>query len=401
MFARIAGLCESEEKVAVATVVRTYGSTPREVGARMVVLADGSFAGTVGGGCGEAEVWQQARRVLRHGRATMVCVDLTEDADSPLRANGQPADAAGNAVCGGRMDVFVDLWQRGDMAEAAHIVDLMDGNCGVSLVTVLDAPANGPCRAGTHLLVDEHGVPRGTLGTPDLDHRMVEATRRAFASRRAVTAALPLSPQEPLLLPAPKVTPQGSLVLFVDVLERPPVLVIVGAGHCALPLSRFARMLGFCIVILDDRPECATAERFPDAHRILVGDLEEQAAHLDLGPNTYVVLVTRGHRLDEAILRRIVRAPLGYVGMIGSRRRVGVVLGTMERDGYPRDLLERVYSPIGLDIGAHTPEEIAISILGEIIMVRHGGSGRPLSQKQPQLRSSRAHADTVDPGSHG
>lgn len=382
VFARVADLTRSGRVVAVATVVRTYGSTPREVGARMVVLADGTFTGTIGGGCGEAEVWQQARRVLRRGAPMTVPVDLTEDADSPVRANGRAPDASGNAVCGGRMDVFVEPWRPRESEEAEAVVSLMDEGREGALVTVLAAPPASACAPGTRLIVAGDGATRGTLGDPTLESRLLECVRSACSQRRSVVVALPLESSRAPLVPAPRTAPEDALVLFVDVLERPPVLVIAGAGHCALPLSRMARMLGFRIIILDDRPECATQERFPDADRILVGELEEQAAQLPLDRNTHVVLVTRGHRLDEAILRRIVRAPLGYIGMIGSRRRVRVVLDGMTRDGFEPELLERLHSPIGLDIGAQTPEEIAISILGEIVMVRHGRAGGPLSRSR-------------------
>jgi len=158
------------------------------------------------------------------------------------------------------------------------------------------------------------------------------------------------------------------------------VLVVAGAGHCALPLTRMAKMVGFRIVVLDDRPECATRERFPDADRILLGDLEAEVERIPMTAGTYLVLVTRGHRLDETILRRVIREPLAYIGMIGSRRRIRAVFRDMERDGFERALLDRVHSPIGLDIGADTPEEIAVCILAEIIMTRKGGTGRPLSR---------------------
>lgn len=363
VFKRLAELAASERRVAVATVVRAYGSTPREVGAKMIVLENGDLFGTVGGGCGEAEVWQEARRVLRDGRPASVHVDLTEDPDK-----------GGDAVCGGKMDVFVDLWERADLERVPALIDLMDRGVGVSLATVLSEVA--PCAPGTRVVIAENAIVQGSLGDAALDEALRQAAQEG---RRSQIAALPLHGDAPARVPAPRHPAPDAVQIFLEVLERPPVLVVAGAGHCALPLSRMGKMLGFHVVILDDRPECATRERFPDADEILLGDLEAEVERIPMDPRTHVVLVTRGHRLDEAILRRVVREPLGYVGMIGSQRRVRAVFRDMERDGFEREVLAKVRSPIGLDIGAETPEEIAVCILAEIIMARKGGTGRPLS----------------------
>ncbi|MBM3465435.1 MAG: XdhC family protein [Armatimonadetes bacterium] len=368
VFTRLSSLAQTERQVVVATIVRAYGSTPREVGAKMVVLENGEFFGTIGGGCGEAEVWQQARRVFRSATPRTVHVDLTEDPDK-----------GGDAICGGRMDVFIDLWGEGDLARVPGIVRLLDEGRGVSLATVMEAPAGAAAAPGTHVVLSE-SEPIGSLGDALLDaqlHRQAEALQR---ERKSVVAAFPLDGGAPTV-PAPRHGAEGALEVFVEVIERPPVLVIAGAGHCALPLAKMGKLLGFYVIVLDDRPECATRERFPDADEILLGDLEREVEKIPMDRRTHVVLVTRGHKLDEAILRKVVRNPLGYVGMIGSKRRVRAVFRDMERDGFAPEHLARVSSPIGLDIGAETPEEIAVCILAEVIMARKGGTGLPMSRK--------------------
>lgn len=348
-------LAVTQQKVAVATVVRTYGSTPRHVGAKMVILDDGAFFGTVGGGCGEAEVWQEAKRVLKTGAPATVHIDLTEDPNE-----------GGEKICGGRMDVYVETWRRADLEQLRAVLQRLDESRGMSLSTVLAGDD-----AGRRMFVADGGWSTGSLGDTGLDAQVKGAAPDIIENRRSgVMAAV-----GDALEPQPRPRTAGGVEVFIEVLQRPPVLVIAGAGHCALPLSRMARMLGFSVIILDDRPECATDERFPDAARILVGDLGEQVAHLPLGLSTYVVLVTRGHKQDEAILRKIVDKPLGYIGMIGSRRRIQAVFADMERDGFASADLDKVYSPIGLDIGAETPEEIALSILAEVVRVRKGGTG--------------------------
>ncbi len=364
---RLGALCNGAQKVAVATIVRTYGSTPREVGAKMIILEDGTTIGTVGGGCGEAEVWQEAQEVLAGGVASQVTVNLTED-----------PEAGGEKICGGTMDVFVDLWAPHDLRAAAQATTLIDHGTALSLATVMSAPAGCTAPPGARIFLGADGWSHGTMTDARLDARIRSTLTDLMRGGRSCIAALSLHDSS-AVVPAPRRPSPEQMTVFVEVLDRPPLLLIAGAGHCALPLSRMARMLGFKVVILDDRPECATGQRFPDASQILVGNLASEVRRVPLDRNTAVVLVTRGHRQDEEILREIVREPLGYIGMIGSRRRISAVFADMERDGFESCHLDRVYSPIGLDIGAESPEEIAISILAEIIRIRRGGTGQSMA----------------------
>jgi xanthine dehydrogenase accessory factor len=135
---------------------------------------------------------------------------------------------------------------------------------------------------------------------------------------------------------------------------------------------------GFHVTVLDDREDYANAERFPMADHVICGDFATELDHMDIDGTTYIVLVTRGHKQDELGLRHVVGSRAGYVGMIGSRRRVAAVLQHLREEGVPEEQLARVHAPIGLDIGAETPEEIAVSIIAEIIAVRRGGSGGPM-----------------------
>jgi xanthine dehydrogenase accessory factor len=168
--------------------------------------------------------------------------------------------------------------------------------------------------------------------------------------------------------------------VMVEVTERPATLVIVGGGHVGQSIATIAAHAGFSVTVIDDREAFASAERFPMADRVICGDLVEELRKLAIDANTYAVLVSRGHKQDELSLREVVRSDAAYVGMIGSRRRVGTVLTHLAREGYPREALERVHTPIGLDIGAETPEEIAVSVVAELIQVRRGGTGRKLSE---------------------
>jgi xanthine dehydrogenase accessory factor len=303
--------------------------------------------------------------VLTHGEPCIVNVDLTEN----------PEDG-GEKICGGRMDVFVDLWTAHDMTAANALLTRLETGHGVMICTVIKGPAE---MRGRRWLAADDGWCLGTLNDRALDAALAASAASLLQIRRSQVICL----DRDGVRAAGRHEPDDATEVFVEVLERPPALVIAGAGHCALPLARLGKMLGFEVVILDDRPDCATQERFPDAARIVVGDLGAEVEALKLGPEAHVVLVTRGHKQDEAILRRVIDRDLAYIGMIGSRRRIGAVFADMERDGYDPALLDRVHSPIGLDIGAETPEEIAVSIMGEIIKTRRGGTGSSLTLRSP------------------
>ena len=174
--------------------------------------------------------------------------------------------------------------------------------------------------------------------------------------------------------------------VMLEVHERPATLLIVGAGHVGKALATIGNMCGFSVEIVDDRPEFANADRFPEADRITCGRFDEVLDGYPIDANTYVVCVTRGHKHDEKSLRLVAATPAAYVGMIGSKRRVGAVLQHLVAEGVDPAVVERVHTPIGLDIGAETPEEIAVSIMAEIIRVRRGGTAQPMREVQRRRR---------------
>ncbi|MDQ3557544.1 MAG: XdhC family protein, partial [Gemmatimonadota bacterium] len=163
----------------------------------------------------------------------------------------------------------------------------------------------------------------------------------------------------------------------------PPALVIAGAGHIARPLCATGALLGFRVTVLDDRPDFATRERFPEAERVVRADWSEPFRGVPVGAGTYLVLVTRGHRYDFEALRDLLARPEqpAYIGMVGSQRRTRAALELLLREGVPRERLAAIHAPVGLDIGAETPEEIAVAIAAEIVRVRRGGTGAPLRER--------------------
>jgi xanthine dehydrogenase accessory factor len=191
----------------------------------------------------------------------------------------------------------------------------------------------------------------------------------------------------------------GDIEIYVERWAPPPELVIVGAGHIAQPLAIVGRLLDFRVSVLDDRPEFATRERFPGADRVLVADFADLLAGIDIGPRTSLVLVTRGHRHDYDCLRALARtgAEPAYIGMIGSSRRVRAAFEQLAAEGVEAGWLARIHAPLGLDIGAETPAEIAIAVGAEIVLATRGGSGRPLSERAGVLRHVRALAGLAPP----
>jgi len=240
------------ETVALATIVETKGSTPREVGAKMLVGKDGLIVGTIGGGITEAKVIEEVKQSLKEGKGKLITYHLTKE---------QAALDEG-AICGGDMKIFIDV----------------------------------------------------------------------------------LQPKEEVL--------------------------IFGAGHIAICVSRLAKMVGFKVTVVDSRREFANQDRFPDADEIIAEDTEKALTHLKITPSTYIIVLTRGHLKDEEVLGSVIKSGAAYIGMIGSRKKNSTVFQHLEEQGISAQELKEVHAPIGVDIGAQTPEEIAVSIMAEIIQVR-------------------------------
>ena len=176
----------------------------------------------------------------------------------------------------------------------------------------------------------------------------------------------------------------GAVEVFFEPMRPPDRLVVVGAGHVAVPICQIGQAAGFEITVIDDRSDYANRERFPQAEQILVGDMAECLARLDIDPSTFIVLVTRAHAFDERALQTLVGCPAPYIGMIGSRRRVLIVYRNLVELGISPESLGNIYAPIGLDIGSRTPEEIGLAVVAEIVNVKRGGPAPSLRLEQWQ-----------------
>lgn len=264
-----------------------------------------------------------------------------------------------------------------DAELAEEIVRALEGGDPVLVATLIAAPEED-C-VGAKLLVRPDGSTLGTLGSEALDAAVKDGAAEAFRRHRTHTRYLTVAGEETTRQEAE----QDAYQVMVEVHERPYSLVIAGGGHVGKALSEIAALCGFRVTVIDDRPEYANEERFPEAERVIRGRFDEVLAEYPLDATTCFVAVTRGHRHDEVSLRAVLGRGAGYVGMIGSRRRAAAVLKHLGETGIDADVLAEVRTPIGLDIGAESPEEIAVSIMAEIVMHRRGrGTGTPMSARQ-------------------
>lgn len=295
-----------EGAVVLATVTRIRGSVPREVGAKMMICADGRTFYTIGGGAGEAKVIEQAQEVFQRGEKQIVEIDLS---GTPERET--------QGVCGGLMQVLLECWS-GEKAIALteKIVNQLQSETTVILVT----PFEG-------------------------------------------TKPYLLDPSIPILSPEQA---------FIETLQPPPTLLIIGAGHIGEQLAKLAQFVGFKIAIQDDRPEFANVERFPVDSLIFNDKITRVLEKFSSCEQLYITLVTRGVVCDIDALKIILNWNISYryIGMIGSQKRIKTVFQELEESGIPVNQLEQIHAPIGLEIGAVTPEEIAISICAQLIQVR-------------------------------
>jgi xanthine dehydrogenase accessory factor len=264
------------------------------------------------------------------------------------------------------------------MAEIAReVLAAMQGGPPVVTATVVQSAARGDISPGDKLLVRKDGSTLGSLADGTLQAAVIRYCLDAIP--RHVVEAVRFTAEGEVVRDRHA---EAALEVMVEVVEAPARLVIVGGGHIGRSLCRMGAECGFSVTVIDDRADYANRERFPEADHVICADFVAALGELPVDHNSFIVLVTRGHKQDEQSLRALVARPAAYLGMIGSKRRTSAVLQHLADDGFDAEALARVHTPIGLDIGAETPEEIAVSILAEMIMTRRGGTGRPMYWRQ-------------------
>jgi xanthine dehydrogenase accessory factor len=248
-----------------------------------------------------------------------------------------------------------------------ELVRISEHGLSAVLATVVEAQGNGRVEAGAKCLVVDGKIKAENIG----DARALQAIIRESVA---------ILNDEKSKLVALEIPDGGKLQVFFEVMLAPPKLIVVGAGHIAVPLVQIAKVLEFHVTVIDDRLLYANRERFPAADEVLVGDMAQMLKEMTITQSCYIVLITRGHKYDEPCLRQILHSKAKYIGMIGSRRRIKACFQRFrDQEKIAEEVIERVYAPIGLDIATETPAEIALSILAEVVKVRRGGNAASLS----------------------
>jgi len=251
---------------------------------------------------------------------------------------------------------------------AQELVEITEQGVGAVLATVVEAEGGAQVEPGAKCLIRDGKVRAETVGNPKVIEAILRQSDAYARSEKSQLVSLAIADAD------------AKLEVFFEVLPAPPRLIVVGAGHIAVPLVRMAKVLDFHVTVIDDRLLYANRERFPDADDVLVGDMAQMLKEMTINSSCYIILITRGHAYDEPCLRVIMQNEAKYIGMIGSRRRIKACFQRFRDEGkVTEEAIERIYAPIGLDIATETPAEIALSILGEVIKVRRGGKAASLS----------------------
>jgi xanthine dehydrogenase accessory factor len=332
------------QRIALATVVSVAGSAPRDVAAAMAVAEDGEISGSVSGGCVEPAVIEEGLRAIRTGRPKLLQFGITE---------AQNVERIGLS-CGGEIRVFVERMQG-----LEPLMEALQAERPMAQAVVISGRSEAAEAVGRTLLVGERGEPQGDLGNAELTERVAADARELLRAGASSTKTYQLASGD-------------QVEVFVAAYPAPPTLVIVGAGHISIPLTKMAKVLGYRVIVADARATFATRERFPDADELLVEWPDEALARLPLSGATAVAVLTHDDKFDVPALKVALQSSAGYVGAIGSRGTREQRDERLREAGVTDDEIARIHGPIGLKIGARAPEEIALAILAEVVATRHG-----------------------------
>ena len=354
LFTDLEKLAKVEKRVAMATLVGTRGTSPKREGAKMWVGEQGRILGSVTiGGCVDARVIADAEKALATSEPRLLQVDLGDEDAWEMGLS-----------CAGSLDVLIEPFDltsdKSTLVEIYRAVrSAIERGKSAAIVTPLKD-------SDRRLLVFEDGEISGTLGNTDLNDEARRVAGDLIRKRKSVTVSLGASAVE----------------VFFEVHGPPPTLIVFGAGHLSMPLISLANDLGLKTIVVDGRPRFATRERFPAADELLIGIPSEIAQTLSYNSSTFVVLTAHDYKYDLPVLKVVLPAGAAYIGLLGSKRRGKAIKEFLKDGGMDESLLDRLHVPTGLDIGADSAPEIALSILAEAIAIKSGRSGASLKKAE-------------------
>jgi len=341
------------EEIALATVVRVRGSAPRRPGARLAVTRGGRMAGSVSGGCVESDVYERAQRVLDDERPALVTYGAADELGLEV-----------GLACGGSLDVLIEPFAADAVRDALRRA--LENRIPAALCL---AVGPGELR-GRSLMLAAGGEVVGSVAS-ELDAEIV-----------AVAGSL-LSGESSRFIERP--WRETSAEIFIEAFPAPPRLFVIGATHTAIALCRIAKEVGFEVTVVDAREVFATEERFSDADALVRAWPDEAFEKIELTPDCSVVALTHDPKFDLPALALALRSPAGYIGALGSRRTHARRREQLLAEGFSDAELARIRTPVGLDIGARSPEEVALSVVAEMVAQRRGRDGRPLKERQAPI----------------
>ena len=366
---------QKNQQAALATVVKVTGSAYRRAGARMLITADGHTIGSVSGGCLERDVLNQARRVLQWNEPRVVAYDSMSDEDITWEFN---------LGCNGIVEVLIEpLSHRGEHGLMVFLTECLQQRQVGVLATVFGVEGAIKAKVGNRLMLSEQWAVRHDIGDGDLAEAILDDSQHRLESgtSKATTFAMAT----------------GRAEVFIEVIQPSVPIVIFGAGPDAVPLVRFAKELGWHVTLVDPRPGYATRARFPLADTLIVCRPEEVCERIKINSRTVAAVMTHNFLHDSELLRTLWPSPLRYIGILGSGQRTRRLLDQVQGTGRSHNIhsLGRVYGPMGLDIGADTPEEIALAVMAEIKAVLTGRLGGILRTREGPLHEPNDAVDMV------
>ena len=336
VFKKAFQLLKNGENIALVSVISTQGSTPGKVGYKMLVWGKKpEIFGTVGGGGSEAEIIKAAKTQLAGLHTKIICFTLGESVDDE------------KGICGGKIEYLVETFDKTCVSDFEAYASFIQSGQKAVLVSAIRTE-----QPPEKILLKETDRIE-SLGMENLPSVTIESIKKLIKTEQSA-----------------KLLMDKDVQLFVEVIAAKPMLFLFGAGHLSFYISSLAESAGFDVTVCDDREKFANKERFPDADSIVVEEYENVFDKLSIDENSYLVIVTQGHKFDEVVLEKALKTNAGYIGMIGSKRKTLTIFNRLIERGFKQQQISRVFSPIGISIGAITPQEIALSIICELVKIR-------------------------------